>query len=285
MSLIGQLLQAAYKLKSVPYWCMIGHYQSLKDRRIQSVFLYKPVVAESLLSYSSGKDEVFVMQLRALLMVALLSLAAVRSFASSSPVAVKLWPGSPPDETEVGNIGPERVRSSPKLERKQVEVTESTTLITAVTNPTLTIYSPARKKNAGTAILICPGGEVDKVDCRPDFAVPVYSGYLKEKNKDEVASGLRIPLHTPPVFLVHGGEDIISPPEHSVLMYLALRRAGISAELHVYANTTHDFGVRTNQRPYSKWTVACADWLRDNGFLPMNPRGIKIGGVEQTQPR
>lgn len=327
----------------------------------------------------------FVMQLRALLTVALLSLAAVRSFASSSPVAVKLWPGSPPDETEVGNIGPERVRSSPKLERKQVEVTESTKLITAVTNPTLTIYSPARKKNAGTAILICPGGgywdlywqlegeevaawlnsigvtgiilkyrvprrpgeaeaqparrplqdaqravslvrskasewgihpqrigimgfsagghlalatathfdqrtyeaidEVDKVDCRPDFAIPVYSGYLKEKNKDEVASGLRIPPHTPPVFLVHGGEDIISPPEHSVLMYLALRRAGIPAELHVYANTTHDFGVRTNQRPYSKWTVACADWLRDNGFLPMNPRGTKSWSVEQTQRR
>ena len=108
---------------------------------------------------------------------------------------------------------------------------------------------------------------VDKVSCRPDFSIPVYSGYLKEKDKEELADGLRIPTNTPPVFLVHGGDDIVSPPENSVLMYLALKRAGVSAELHVYANTTHDFGVRTNERPYSKWTVSCADWLRDSGFL------------------
>jgi acetyl esterase/lipase len=68
---------------------------------------------------------------------------------------------------------------------------------------------------------------VDKISCRPDFAIPVYSGYLKAKDKDELASSLRIPPETPPIFLVHGGDDIISPPENSVLMYLALKRAGI----------------------------------------------------------
>ena len=71
---------------------------------------------------------------------------------------------------------------------------------------------------------------------------------------------------------MHGGEDIISPPEHSVLMYLALKRAGVPAELHVYAGTAHDFGVRTNDRPYSKWTVSCAEWLRDGGFLRINAK-------------
>src|SRR2546430_8369614 len=68
-----------------------------------------------------------------------------------------------------------------------------------------------------------------------------------------------LPLHAalpfpPPVFLAHGGDDIISPPENSVLMYLALKRAGIPAELHIYANTTHDFGVRTNDHSCSTWT-------------------------------
>ena len=90
------------------------------------------------------------------------------------------------------------------------------------------------------------------------------------KDKDELAPGLRIPTGTPPIFLVHGGEDIISLPDHSVLMYLALKQAGIPAELHIYAGTAHDFGVRTNERPYSKWTASCADWLRASGFLRTN---------------
>ena len=112
-----------------------------------------------------------------------------------------------------------------------------------------------------------PVDDVDKTSCRPDFAIPVYPGYLKAKDKKELAPGLRIPTSTPPVFLVHGGEDIISPPQHSVLTYLALKRAGVPAELHIYAGTTHDFGVRTNDRPHSRWTISCADWLRAAGFL------------------
>ena len=82
-----------------------------------------------------------------------------------------------------------------------------------------------------------PIDDIDKVSCRPDFAIPVYSGYLKAKDKDELAPGLKIPERTPPVFLVHGGADIVSDPEHSVVMYLALKRAGVPAELHIYANT------------------------------------------------
>jgi acetyl esterase/lipase len=64
-----------------------------------------------------------------------------------------------------------------------------------------------------------------------------------------------------------GGDDILSSPQNSVLMYLALTRAGIPAELHVSAGTTHDFGVRTGDRPYSAWTETCANWLRHQGLL------------------
>jgi len=112
-----------------------------------------------------------------------------------------------------------------------------------------------------------PVDDVDKVSCRPDFAVVVYPGYLKAKDKDELVPGWVIPPGTPPVFLAHGGADIISPPENSVLMYLALRRAGVSAELHVYADTAHDFAVRPSARPCSTWTQSCAAWLRNEGFL------------------
>ena len=60
------------------------------------------------------------------------------------PLVVEVWPGTAPDEN--GNIGEEKFRMSPKLDRKQVEVTEQTRLITNVTKPTLTIYRPAKEK-------------------------------------------------------------------------------------------------------------------------------------------
>jgi acetyl esterase/lipase len=284
------------------------------------------------------------------------------------PLVMELWPGKAPDET--GKIGPETERMSPKLDKKQVEVTEPTKLITNVTKPTITIYRPAKDKNTGTAVLICPGGgywnlywelegeevakwlnsigvtgiilkyrvprrpddtqgeparrplqdsqravslvrskakewgidpkhigivgfsagghlaiatatsfekrtyepsdAIDKISCRPDFAIPVYSGYLKAKDKHELAPGLSIPKDTPPVFLVHGGADIISDPDHSLVMYQALKKAGIPTELHIYATAAHDFGVRKSDHPCTTWTEACASWLRHQGFLKAN---------------
>ena len=291
--------------------------------------------------------------------------AAGIAAAADRALVVDVWPGKVPGEN--GAIGPEKVVMSPKLDHKQVEVTESTRMITGVTKPTITIYRPAKARETGTAVLICPGGgywnlywelegeevaawlnsigvtgiilkyrvprrpdepkteparrplqdaqravrlvrskaaewgidphrigitgfsagghlaiatatsfdqrtyepmdELDTISCRPDFAIPVYSGYLKAKDKDELAPGLHVPTNTPPVFLVHGGDDIVSSPEHSLFMYLALKRAGVPAELHIYATATHDFGVRQGNHPYSTWTEACATWLRHQGFL------------------
>lgn len=122
--------------------------------------------------------------------------------------------------------------------------------------------------------------DIDKINCRPDFVIAAYSGYLKARDKNELAPGLRIPPKTPPVFLVHGSDDIISPPEHSVVMYLALRQAGVSAELHLYASTTHDFGVRAVNRPYGAWTETCERWLTDQKLLqrrePQQPFGLVV---------
>ena len=50
-------------------------------------------------------------------------------------------------------------------------------------------------------------------------------------------------------------------------MYLALKRAGVPAELHIYAGAAHDFGVRASDHPCSTWTAACANWLRHQGLL------------------
>jgi acetyl esterase/lipase len=112
-----------------------------------------------------------------------------------------------------------------------------------------------------------PVDDIDKVSCRPDFAVPVYSGYLKSETKDELAAHLRVPADTPPVFLAHGSADPVSPPEHSVIMYLALRRAGVPTEMHLYAGALHGFAVRPVSNPCGAWTRSCTDWMRHQGFL------------------
>jgi acetyl esterase/lipase len=117
-----------------------------------------------------------------------------------------------------------------------------------------------------------PVDDIDKISCRPDFAILAYLGYLKAKDKDELAPGLSIPAGTPPIFLVHGGDDIISNPAHSVVMYLALKRTGIPAELHIYATAAHDFGVRSSDHSCSSWTQACARWLPHQGFLERSNR-------------
>src|SRR5262249_51717074 len=69
------------------------------------------------------------------------------ALAADKTMVVELWPGKAPDET--GNIGPEYVRMSPKLTKKEVEVTDSTRMVTNVTRPTITIYRPAKDKDTG----------------------------------------------------------------------------------------------------------------------------------------
>jgi acetyl esterase/lipase len=117
-----------------------------------------------------------------------------------------------------------------------------------------------------------PIDAIDVVSCRPDFAVPCYSGYLKAKDRDEVAGGIHIPADTPPVFLAHASDDSISEAAHSVVAYLALHRAGVPAELHVYATGEHDFGVRQNEKLPSSWTGLCLRWLRSRDLLSEQPR-------------
>jgi acetyl esterase/lipase len=116
-----------------------------------------------------------------------------------------------------------------------------------------------------------PIDAIDQVSCRPDFAILCYPGYLKAKDKDEIRAGLHIPANTPPIFLTHTSDDNESyggsVSENSALTYMALKRAGVTAELHVYATGDHDFGVRQNERLPSSWTQLCVNWLQNQELL------------------
>jgi acetyl esterase/lipase len=105
---------------------------------------------------------------------------------------------------------------------------------------------------------------VDEISCRPDFGIMAYSGYFKVK--DGLSPTVRTPEKTPPLFFVHASDDTVSEVEHSVTFYLALKRAKIDAEMHIYASGGHGFGVRQDG-PCAGWTRECADWLRNRGLL------------------
>jgi acetyl esterase/lipase len=116
-----------------------------------------------------------------------------------------------------------------------------------------------------------PIDAIDETSCRPDFAILCYSGYLKARDKDEIWPGLTIPANTPPIFLAHANDDSTkvggSDAENSAFMYIALKRAGVPVELHIFASGNHDFGVRQNEKLPSSWPHLCVKWLQSLDLL------------------
>jgi acetyl esterase/lipase len=110
-----------------------------------------------------------------------------------------------------------------------------------------------------------PIDDVDKVSCRPDFAVLVYPGGMDKKG-DASSPIARVSSTTPPMFLAHAGDDQVDC-RNSVEMYLALKGVKVPAELHVYASGGHGFGLRPSEHPCSTWPKRCEEWLRGQHLL------------------
>lgn len=111
--------------------------------------------------------------------------------------------------------------------------------------------------------------EIDRVGCRPDFAVLIYPGGIVESGiveKGELTPEIRVSSETPPTFFAHANDDPVSP-ENSAVMYLALKRANVPAELHIFASGGHGFGLRPSEHPCSTWPKRCEEWLRSRGYL------------------
>jgi acetyl esterase/lipase len=285
---------------------------------------------------------------------------------AETPLVLPLWPGEVPGD--YGTIGPERVRDPSEAPTKDAK------WITNVKNPTITVFRPAKEKNSGTAVIICPGGgywnlawdlegeevaawlngvgvtgvvlkyrvprragqperlpapgplldaqravslvrsraaewgidpgrigiigfsagghlafttathfdqrgyepkdAIDGTSCRPDFAGSIYPGYFIEQepagvetNRNTLAPYVRIPKETPPIFLVHATDDKVAGAENCLVMYAALKKAGVPAELHVYGQGGHGFGVRKSALPCSTWPDRFVAWLQGQGKL------------------
>ncbi len=82
-----------------------------------------------------------------------------------------------------------------------------------------------------------------------------------------MSSELQVTAETPPTFLFHTNADTGVPPENSVLFYLALRKAKVPAEMHIYEEGPHGVGLGRKVPAVASWPNLCIDWLRGRGLL------------------
>ena len=127
---------------------------------------------------------------------------------------------------------------------------------------------------------------VDRVSCRPDFAIlgyPVISldadfahkgsgrNLLGENPDPQLLENLsndkQVTSQTPPTFLFHTGDDTGVPAENSVAFFMALRKSKVPSELHIYQQGPHGVGLAPGDPALSSWKQRLLDWMRQNRFL------------------
>jgi acetyl esterase/lipase len=136
---------------------------------------------------------------------------------------------------------------------------------------------------------------IERASSRPDFMILCYAvitmelPYTHRGSRQNLLGGdpdealvrslsneLQVTRDTPPTFLFHTDADTGVPAENSVQFYLALRRAGVPAELHIYRTGGHGVGLAEDIPGTKTWPDRCRDWLRGQGLLKHdNPAASK----------
>ncbi len=130
------------------------------------------------------------------------------------------------------------------------------------------------------------GDTLSAVSSRPDFAILAYPvivfgadvthkgsqrNLIGEPPTQELVTLLstdrQVTAQTPPTFLFHTSEDTGVPPQNSLAFYLALKNAGVPAELHIYEKGPHGVGLAPGDRELSTWPDRLLGWMRGRGLL------------------
>ena len=113
-----------------------------------------------------------------------------------------------------------------------------------------------------------PVDEADKVSCRPDFAVTIYPGHLQASSDGlELNPKIHVSRETPPTFLLQAEDDHVDNVNDSLVYYIALKNAGVPAEMHLYAQGGHAFGLRRTKFPITGWPQLVETWLGTLGMI------------------
>src|SRR5271165_6341802 len=113
-----------------------------------------------------------------------------------------------------------------------------------------------------------PIDAADKLSCRPDFAVIVYPGYLALADQNFAPNpDIHVTDKTPPSFIVQAEDDTVHV-ENATVYFLALKNAKVPAELHIYAEGGHGYGLRRTALPVTTWPESVIIWLHTIQMLP-----------------
>lgn len=128
---------------------------------------------------------------------------------------------------------------------------------------------------------------IQRVSCRPDFAILCYAviafdepythrgsqrNLLGEDASPELvrqfSNEKQVTPETPPTFLWHTDEDTVVPSENSAMFYLACKKNGVPAELHIYRKGRHGLGLAANIEGANEWPTQLKKWMQAIDMLP-----------------
>jgi len=127
---------------------------------------------------------------------------------------------------------------------------------------------------------------IEKYSCRPDFMLLLYPvitfseefGHMGSRtnligsgNKWELvekySNELHVTAQTPPTFLVLADDDGGVPPRNSIEFYMALKKYKIPAEMHIFRDGGHGFGMNKKKLPIDQWPNLFAQWMKTQGII------------------
>ena len=122
---------------------------------------------------------------------------------------------------------------------------------------------------------------VEQVSCLPNFCILAYPVIMMKgeythwgsrrfllgptpsaKDIADLSNDKKVTAITPPTFIFHTSDDKVVPVQNSVNYYLALRKHGIPAEMHIFEHGKHGVGLATDDKTLSQWTTLLEDWLK-----------------------
>ena len=110
---------------------------------------------------------------------------------------------------------------------------------------------------------------LDVADATPNFLIPIYPAYLVGKDDTfTLLPSVQVTPAAPPICLVHAHDDSgVTSASGSALLYMEYKKLKLPAELHIFSNGGHGFGMRKSEKPVAQWPQRVGEWMRTMGLL------------------
>lgn len=115
-----------------------------------------------------------------------------------------------------------------------------------------------------------PVDPIDKESARSDFALAIYPGHLTTDYR-KLNPHIPVSKDTPPTFVLQAENDDVDGVNQALVYFTALKKAGVPAEMHLYAYGGHAFGLRPTQEPITHWPDLADAWMASIGIISRSP--------------